>query len=52
MIRFIRYARADDKLEARAQELYLLDKAYYSWNSQDNGGRFFGEKTKDGRRRW
>jgi chemotaxis regulatin CheY-phosphate phosphatase CheZ len=33
-----RYAPADNALEARAQELFLLDQRNYSWNSNNNGG--------------
>lgn len=45
-------APANSTKEARAQELYMLANSSYSWNSQNNGGRFAGEKTKDGRKRW
>ncbi len=33
-----RYASADNPLEARAQELFLLDQRNFSWNSRNNGG--------------
>lgn len=39
----IHYAQAANPNEARAQELYLLDGNYYSWNAQNNEGRFSGE---------
>lgn len=42
----IRYAQANSVAEARAQELYLLDQSLYSWNSQNNEGRFAGETTR------
>ncbi|CAF3209923.1 unnamed protein product [Rotaria sp. Silwood2] len=32
------YAPADNTLEARAQELYLLGQRDYSWNDRNNGG--------------
>lgn len=48
----VQMSNATSRDEARAQEIYLLDNAHYSWNSQDNDGRFHGEKTADGRKRW
>ncbi len=33
-----RYAPADSALEARAQELFLLDQRNFAWNSRNNGG--------------
>ncbi|CAF4223897.1 unnamed protein product, partial [Rotaria sordida] len=33
-----RYAAADSRLEARAQELFLLGQRNFAWNSQNNDG--------------
>jgi predicted GIY-YIG superfamily endonuclease len=33
----VRYAEADSRMEARAQELFLLSQRNYDWNSQNNG---------------
>ncbi len=33
-----RYAFANNELEARAQELALLDQRNFDWNSKNNGG--------------
>jgi hypothetical protein len=33
-----RFASADNPLEARAQELFLLGQRNFAWNSQNNGG--------------
>lgn len=35
----VRYAEADSQLEARAQELYLLQQREFNWNLRNNGGR-------------
>ena len=35
----VRYASADNPLEARAQELHLLDQRDYNWNAQNNDGK-------------
>lgn len=39
----VRYAEANSRMEARAQELHLLDNRNFDWNSQNNG---------DTNRRW
>ena len=33
-----RWASADDALEARAEELFLLDQRNFAWNCRNNGG--------------
>lgn len=49
---YVRTAKAANGMEMRAQELYELGTAHFSWNNQDNGGRFHGEHTSDGRQKW